>query len=267
MNMGSLKNTIDRAFNKLYVIYITPRLEKTFTSAQGDKIHYLFYPKRRCKTLAVIFQAYDPAGPRYNYITTLKGIPASRLYIKDDFLQPTGDFYLGKNGTYSVEAGVHQLIEKTIQSIGAGEDVRLIFIGSSKGGYAAVNFGIAYPNSTMIVAAPMYYLGTYLHKGAHFNPALEDIVGAPVTEDKIQKLNERLPGKVKANPSGKTQRAYIHCGEKDSNYAFVRNMEADMRDTGMEVAFDIGNYDVHENLKLTFPKYLTETLEKELRQG
>ncbi len=265
--MGSLKNTIGRAWNKLYVIYITPRLEKTFASDQGDAIHYLFYPKRRCKTLAVIFQAYDPAGPRYNYVTTLKDIPANRLYIKDDFFLPCGDFYLGKNGTYSIEKGVHRLIEKTIKSIGTREEVRLIFIGSSKGGYAAVNFGIAYPHSTMIVAAPMYYLGDYMHKSAHFSPALKEIVGVPVTEEKISRLDRRLPEKVKANPNAKTQRAHIHCSENDSNYPFVMNMAEDMRATGMDVAFDLANYEGHENLKLTFPKYLAETLAKDLAQG
>ena len=265
--MGSLKNTIGRAWNKLYVIYITPRLEKTFTSAQGDAIHYLFYPKRRCKTLAVILQAYDPAGPRYNYVTTLKDIPANRLYIKDDFYRPAGDFYLGKNGTFSVEAGVRQLIDKTVQSIGNKEEVRLIFIGSSKGGYAAVNFGVAYPNSTMIVAAPMYYLGTYMHKSDHFSPALEEILGGPATEEKIARMDERLPSKIKANQEGKTQRAYIHCSKNDSNYPFVMNMAEDMRAAGMDVVFDLADYEGHENLKLTFPKYLADTLQKELARG
>ena len=146
------KTTLERAWNKFYVTRIAPLREKSFPIESPDVIHYLFFPKKKSKVLVVVLQAFHPEGARYNYVSTLQGINASRLYIKDDFTPHTGSFYLGRNGTYNIEAGVHRLIRQIAEQCQAE---KLIFVGSSKGGAAAVNFGIAYPGAAMIVAASL----------------------------------------------------------------------------------------------------------------
>lgn len=260
--MANLKLTLERAWNRIYVSRIAPLLEKTWTASDGEAIHYLFYPKRRSKKLVVVLQAYHPAGNRYNYISTLQGIKASRLYIKDDFIPRTGDFYLGRSGSFSIEADVHALIRQIMRQCGADQ---LIFVGSSKGGFAAVNFGIEYPGAAIITAAPMYYLGKYTFETKKFNPALEDIMGAPITEEKIARLNERLPAKVRADSFGNTQRLYIHCSVNEQMYPdHVKDMIEDMRKAGLSVTFDQGSYQEHEDLKYYFPDFLKRSIAKEL---
>ena len=89
---------------------------------------------------------------------TIKECGVNRLFIKDDFgPNQCGDYYLGCNGTYSVENAVFELIDRYIKLV---KPKKIIFFGSSKEGYAAINFGLRYPDSKMIVAAPQYYLGT-----------------------------------------------------------------------------------------------------------
>lgn len=258
-----IANTLERAWNKFYVTRIAPLREKSFPIEGRDVIHYLFYPRKKSRTLVVILQAYHPEGTRYNYVSTLQGINASRLYIKDDFTPRTGSFYLGRNGTFSIEAGVHRLIRQTADQCKAE---KMIFVGSSKGGAAAVNFGVEYPGAAMIVAAPMYYLGTYMLKTTKFNPALEDAVGPPVTEEKIAALNDRIPAKIRADRFAATQRAYIHCSVNDNTYQrHVKGMMADMEKAGMEIVPDIADYEGHETLKYYFPDFLKQSMAKELK--
>ena len=257
------KTTLERAWNKFYVTRIAPLREKSFPIESPDVIHYLFFPKKKSKALVVVLQAFHPEGARYNYVSTLQGINANRLYIKDDFTPHTGSFYLGRNGTYNIEAGVHRLIRQIAEQCQAE---KLIFVGSSKGGAAAVNFGIAYPGAAMIVAAPMYHLGTYMYETKKFNPALEDAVGAPVTEEKIIVLNDRVPAKVRADTFGKTQRAYIHCSVNDKTFQkHVTDMMADMEKAGLQIVLDKADYEGHETLKYYFPDFLKQSMAKELK--
>ena len=254
--------TIEKVWNRFYVKNIVPRREKTFEAEDGEKVHYLFYPKRDSRVLVVILQAFHPDGHRYNYVATLGGVKASRLYIKDDFVPYTGNYYLGREGRFNQEADVHALIQKIAEQCRAE---KLIFVGSSKGGSCAVNFGIAYPNSSMIVAAPMYHTGTWMLETKKFNPALADVLGEPVTPEKIAMLDRRLPDKVRADPYGKTQRAFIHCSLRDKTYQkHVIDMMADMKRAGLTVEFDQGDYEGHENLKWYFPDYLKKTISKEI---
>lgn len=115
----------------------------------------MFFPCYKSRILVIGFQACNDAGPRYNYVKTLKSCKVNRLFIKDD-LGPRhlGDYYLGENGTFSVENDVFELINNFISKL---KPQSIVFIGSSKGGYAALNFGICFPSSNIIIASPQYY--------------------------------------------------------------------------------------------------------------
>ena len=257
--------TIEKLWNRFYVRYIVPHLEKTYRAEDGEELHYLLYRKPESRVLVVVLQAFHPDGHRYNYLATLTGIKANRLYIKDDFAPYTGNFYLGREGRFNQEADVHTLIQKIAEQCQAE---KLIFVGSSKGGSAAVNFGIEYPGSSMIVAAPMYHTGSWMWDTKKFNPALTDVLGGSITAEKIAMLDRRLPDKVKADPYAKSQKLFIHCSLKDKTYEnHVIDMLADMKEAGVSIVFDQGDYEGHENLKWYFPDFLKETIKKEIEQA
>ena len=246
---SSLANKTSRIANKVYVKHIVPKIEKTYESG-GEKVKYLFYPKDGSDVLIVGFQAYSADGPRYNYIVTLTGEEANRLYIKDDFI-PTGDYYLGRNKKFNIEQAVFNLINEHIK---AYHIKTLIFIRSSKGGYAALNFGLSYPGSNIIVAAPQYYLGSYMKKATKFHPALHDILGTEFSNEDIRSLDERLPKKV---INAKGNRVYIHCSVNEGTYeTSVSHILSDFKRTNCAVFFDRGEYANHGDLKLYFPEYL-----------
>ena len=246
-----------RIWNRIYTICITPLKEKRYNS-QGIRLKYLFFPKKS-NVLVVGFQACHKNGARYNYINTLKDFPVNKLFIKDDFASNhRGNYYLGCSGKYNVEAAVLELIDDYMKKCNAE---KCIFIGSSKGGYAAINFGIHYKNSIMIVAAPQYYLGNYLNNDFQMEN-LRDILGE-VTDSGIEHLNYRLQNKIKDDEVGDTQRLYIHYSLNDHTYdEHIKQMIEDMQSVHITVNHDIQYYSVHGELKYYYPDYLKQKIKE-----
>ncbi len=247
----------------IYNKYIIPSKERTFACEDHENIHYLFF-KKKSDVLIIGLQAFNAKGPRYSYVTSLTGIKASRLYIKDDFVEKSGNYYLGRNGQYNIEADVFHLIDRFIEQTGAR---KLIFIGSSKGGYSAINFGLNYEGASIIAGAPQYYLGRYMQEARKFNKGLEDIVGSPVTPEKVEALNIRLKNKIYNNEKAKTQKLFIHCSTQENTYDWhAKDLISDCRQSGMAVSFDAGNYPNHADIKYYFPAYLYRVLVDEIKR-
>ena len=108
---------------------------------------------------------------------------------------------------------VRELIDRVREQTGAK---RLIFCGSSKGGYTALNFGLDYPGSYMVVGGPQYFLGQSLLDTGNIE-ALKHIAGQ-VCKEKVEFLNEYLPKKVAANRYAPSQRIYLHYSDSEHTY-------------------------------------------------
>lgn len=197
-----------RGVNRIYTEAVQRWNEKEFTAQDGQTLRYMFFPCKKSDILVVGFQACNDAGPRYNQVRTLKECGVNRLLIKDDFgPRQLGVYYLGCKENHAVETAVFELIDRCIAESRTLFKY-IVFSGSSKGGYAALNFGIHYPNSVMVVAAPQYFLGNYLDS-EKFRPTLEEILGGPVTEKNKNALNHRLKQRIREDTAAKTQRVYI----------------------------------------------------------
>ena len=251
---------IEKAWNRFYSKTIIPYLEKTYKAVDGEIIHYLFYPKKSSKVLVVILQAFHPAGARYNYVATLSGIQANRLYIKDDYDPYAGNFHLGHNGTFGQETDVHQLIRQTAEKCHAE---KIIFVGSCKGGFSALNLGIEYPGSIFIIGAPVYLVGTKMQELEKYHKALVDVLGGEATPEKISALDQRLRDKIKNDPHIQSHHMYLHYSVNDLYYdKHVVYLLEDLKAVKMPLEIDQADYQGHDNMKWFFPDYLKKTISK-----
>ena len=248
-----------RLQNKAHAAVLSRLCEREYTAENGQTIRYMFFPAKS-DILVIGFQACNDAGSRYNYVTTLRSCKVNCLFIKDDFgPDGFGDYYLGCNGTYSVEDAVMELIGNYIYSL---SPKRLIFAGSSKGGYAALNFGLRFPHAEIIVAAPQYRLGDYLwgnHGDGRFASTVEEILGEPASPDGISILNRRLARIIQNDLFADTQRVYIHYSVKEHTYPeHIQYLLQDLEKKGIYVERDEKDYPNHGDLKYYFPEYLKE---------
>ena len=165
------------------------------------------------RDLIIVFSSCTRKGirARYNYVRTLKEVPCNKLFLLDDFASDhRGSFYLGSNMKFEEAVVVRELIDRVREQTGAK---RLIFCGSSKGGYTALNFGLDYPGSYMVVGGPQYFLGQSLLDTGNIE-ALKHIAGQ-VCKEKVEFLNEYLPKKVAANRYAPSQRIYLHYSDSE----------------------------------------------------
>lgn len=196
------------------------------------------------RDLIIVFSSCTRKGirARYNYVRTLKEVPCNKLFLLDDFASDhRGSFYLGSNMKFEEAVVVRELIDRVREQTGAK---RLIFCGSSKGGYTALNFGLDYPGSYMVVGGPQYFLGQSLLDTGNIE-ALKHIAGQ-VCKEKVEFLNEYLPKKVAANRYAPSQRIYLHYSDSEHTYEeHIRYLRRDLAKKGYRCSEDVAHYKEH----------------------
>jgi len=109
----------------------------------GNNLKYIRHEYENSDTLIVIFQAINTT-PTYNYISTLNDFKVNKLFIKDDYggdPKTRSSYYLGKGKDFYIADATQALIKETVNSLNINPN-RVIFLGSSKGGYAALYHGV-----------------------------------------------------------------------------------------------------------------------------
>jgi len=229
---------------------------------ENTRLKYMYFPMDPNKAnaaniLLVGFQGCHDKEARYNYVRTCEALNVHRLFIKDDFApNGRGSYYVGEKGQYNVERLVHVMVQDFMDRL---HPERVIFMGSSKGGYGSINCGIEFENAVIIAGAPQYRLGTYLDKPAN-RPNLIDIIGE-YTPENIAKLDVRLERKIKENVLACTQTCYLHYSNVEHTYEkHIRALRQDLIDSGIQFYEDVEDYPEHGDVGKYYPAYLVKTV-------
>ena len=226
---------------------------------KDTKIRYIFQ-RNNSKYLIVIFSACTRKGikARYNYMGTLKRYKVNKLFILDDMgFDNRGIYYLGKNKDFKVKEGVNQLIDKIIKLTNSQTN---IFLGSSKGGYAALMFGIERKKSHIIVGAPQYYLGNYLNNEA--NGHILDFIMGDRAKDSVDTLNEILKNTINSNKTN-SNKIYINCSKNEPTYdKHVKSLISELEADNIDYEVKLDDYSNHLDIGSYFPSFIHEIIKK-----
>lgn len=230
-----------------------------------ENIKYMFEHCKDTDKLIVVFSACTRAGipARYNYVRTLKNINCNKLFILDDLGEDKrGSYYLGRYPEYNFEKAVEQLLNNIIKKYSIKE---VVFCGSSKGGYAALNFGIKYNQSIgkgIIIGAPQFWLGQYLSAPAN-ETTLNGIKGEYKKEEVVLNLDNHLESKIKKYSDEKKQNIYIHFSENDHTYKeHIVDLCSLLENYGYKLLENREKYENHGDVSLYFPSFMIKTLNK-----
>ena len=249
-----------------YIEFLTARITLLVKQRKfehnGVVLKYI-YRKKSADSLVVVLSSCTRPGikARYNYMRTLKGIRASQLFILDDFFDDKrGSYYVGKNYTFDEETATKSLIQKIYDE---QNPLKLAFCGSSKGGWAALNFGLQFKNAYIITGAPQYLLAKYLKAG--FEDRLKYILGE-ITEEREASLNDHLRNRIKNNPYSGSQHIYLHYSDKEHTYEeHIQYLLKDLKDAGYDLTENIADYTDHSDIAYYFPSFLVNTLSEILK--
>lgn len=152
-------NIILRKFRTLTNIIKYAILEKTFIG----KLKYLYFDKG-CQDLMICFAALPPREkPLYNFVKGFDKLPLDRLYI-GDYWGYRGSYYLYENGSTHPYKQTCELIDFILSK----KNYRNVYTaGTSKGGTAALIFGMKYNVKCIFTGACQYHIGSFVNIPVH----------------------------------------------------------------------------------------------------
>lgn len=219
----------------------------------------MFFEERKSNVLLVSFPACAPNTAKYNYVRTLLPFECNKLFLLDDY---------GTNhqGCYFIEDKVEkctlELLKYVINKCDSQKRrgaLKIVFLGSSKGGYSALNFSFLIPNVSVVIGAPQYYLGTYLDK-EETKVNLLYLIGE-ITEEGKNQLNFRLKKRILSSRI-KPNVVYYHYSNAEHTYnEHVKDMLRDLKSVNVKIVEDVKAYPDHGGLKDFFPGFLQNTIQ------
>lgn len=236
-------------------------IKQSEINSEGYQLNYIFEAEPDSKDLIIIFSGFTRVGvkARYNYNKTLKNIKANKLFILDDFgYDKRGAYYLGKDMDFKVQKVVKKLITKIQVDL---EIKKSIYTGTSKGGYAALFFGLQEKNSYIISGAPQYYLGSYL-SGNESNKenCLKYIVGKEVTQKKIDLLNKLLPDLIMKCSENNNMIKLFYSDVEHTYRNHIIYLIQDFTKFNYKFNLEVGHYKDHNDISIYFPDFLVKSI-------
>lgn len=224
-------------------------------------VKYIFKKTyKKTKNLIIVFSGMPDGNkpPSYNYGSTLSEFDCNKLFILDDF-GCRASYYLCKNRDHVIERSVSSLINHIIKE---HDITNVVTCGSSKGGYAALYYGIKYGFDYIISASPQFYLGDYLTKQSNSKDVATFISGNSKQND-CEYLNYLLHNVI-CRTNNKPN-IFIHLGAGEPHYEnHVKPLLYTLEKNNLEYTLDLGDYDKHSDVGVFFPQILkqqiTETL-------
>jgi teichoic acid transport system permease protein len=226
---------------------------------EGVELKYIFEKKKLIgkNKLVVVLSAFSPKDSSvkatYNYNRHLKNLNTNKLFILDNYgPNERGCYYLGQNRDFIIEKSVYSLIEKTRKECNIKKK-DVVIVGSSKGGWAALYYGIKYEYGHVIAGAPQTLLGNYL---VYHNQYLRYIAGGTTVED-VEYLNNLLYGLKFSNKT----KINIHVSRNDTHYInHVIPFANHLKNNNIDFILDIDGYNGHSKTGDYFGKYLKDNI-------
>ncbi|MFG3351159.1 hypothetical protein [Streptomyces sp. NPDC048001] len=96
---------------------------------------------------------------KYGFGAALDGVLCNVLRIRDHF-DGGASYYVARDMDFSVSESIQELIEDHIRRLGLTKD-EVTLLGTSKGGAAALYYGLKYEYKNIVSSTPQYFLGSY----------------------------------------------------------------------------------------------------------
>ncbi|MET9733161.1 hypothetical protein ABZZ79_21695 [Streptomyces sp. NPDC006458] len=120
-------------------------VEFQFRPAQGDHRHLL-----------VVFSS---VGSKYGFGGALDSVKCNVLRIRDHF-DGAASYYVARDMDFSVSDSIQALIQDHMRRLRVTRD-EVTLLGASKGGSAALFYGLKYDYKNIVASTPQYFLGSY----------------------------------------------------------------------------------------------------------
>ncbi|MER7732754.1 hypothetical protein ABTX80_17885 [Streptomyces erythrochromogenes] len=182
-------------------------------SSGAVPIEYRFsHARNGNRHLVVVFANFTAPG-EYGWSNgVLDKVRSNILWIRDLF-DGANTYYLCKGMDFSLEQSVAGLISRVMGALSLTPDEVTMF-GSSKGGSAALFFGLKYGFRNIVASVPQFLIGTYVREGI---PGAAKVMMGEVTEQNVATLDAVLPELVRSG-ANRAANIYVITSPQDEQY-------------------------------------------------
>ena len=242
---------------KKYYEYIHTKIKVLFEQKKfyydGITLKYMYKEKKDTDSLVIIFSACTREGiaARYNYVRTLEGIDCNRLYVLDDFGEDgRGSYYLGHMPEFREQEATIALIQSFIDKL---NPKKIIFCGSCKGGYGALNIGSRFKDAIIVIGEPTYRIATEFQM-AH---GLMRYWMGEVYESNKEYIDYYLTRQLQNNKFKDSQKIYMFYSDCDEYVErHTKPLLEDLIKCGYFLCEETADFKLHADLGLYFSDYL-----------
>ncbi|MFD0352375.1 hypothetical protein ACFVHW_01310 [Streptomyces sp. NPDC127110] len=164
------------------------------------------------RKLFVVFSNFDPGD--YGWSNgVFQHVRANILWVRDRF-EGSRSYYLCRGMDFSLADCVHAFIVKVMRALGlTTRDVTLW--GSSKGGSAALWFGLRHGFANIVACEPQFAPGTFIRH--RFPDIARFMIGERVTDQEVEVLDALLPDTVRSQRGDKSA-IYLVTSPQDAHH-------------------------------------------------
>ncbi len=221
----------------------------------AGRLRYVFR-SNNSRRLVVVFSGFPTDNkPVYNYMRTLRNKKYDKLFILDDFGYK-GSYYLYENGSDYVSKLVESLIHKFLIRGGYSN---VIFVGSSKGGTAAIYYGLKFKVNAIYAGACQYYIGDYL-RHPEFEPIFIGMTSKRYSEEMRLSLNEIIPQQVKKSANTDSIVHLLYSKDEHTYDEHIKGLISDLNKYNIPYTERIESFVNHADVGMYFSEYLKNEL-------
>lgn len=168
--------------------------EKIFSRAGVDVIYKTQAGRQDRRHLVVVFSGFCPLG-KYNFDGTVaNGCRFDILWIKDEF-EGNNSYYMCRDMDFSIENIVIDLIQNELDRLDLKKS-DCTLMGYSKGGTAALFYGLKYEFKNIIASGPQMHFGSFSRE--HFNSSFRHMTKTG-TDVEVEYLDSIVPDTLRNN--------------------------------------------------------------------
>lgn len=199
-------------FKKQVKRYYSKLLNTILTRKSKDGVEYVL-KQHSSSTLLIVFSGIGEA--RYNYMRSLSASPCDQLYIRDCWANHTSYYWFERQSDYP-ERFTTKLIEDILSR---HTYMQIITIGSSKGGTAAIYYGLKLRASAIFAGACQYLVGQYLsvHQYTKHPEYWQAVVGEDITKEWVERLDNKLENMIRQH-TGCSTRLFLLYSTNEHTY-------------------------------------------------
>lgn len=234
----------------LYRVFIKIK-ERRF----GRKLRYLFF-NNHSNSLLVVFSGFSPGDQRkYNYIKSFRSLSIDKLFILDPYAY-RGSYYLYEDGSNYPQIETQSLIDKIIKKYNYK---RTFFAGSSKGGSAALFFGLNNDATAVFSGACQYNIGTYLNCEKHLD-IFNSMMGERDPLEFTRILNFSIRGILKEKKGSETIIYLLYSKQEPTYEEEIIDLLKDLEESNYKVITEEESFIHHGDVGRFFPSFVEKNI-------